>query len=665
MKMKMTRLIGAALLALLGVIDVEASENDGYDPLETFAPLTLPNPVNRYRSANGAPGPDYWQNQADYELHATLDAEHNQLSASEVITYTNHSPDALDSLWLQLDQNIYREDSRAARASSRPRPAFTSGYQLESVETVRAGQSKVADYLVSDTRLQIRLKKSLAPGGQIRLKILYHYDIPAKFGGRTAWAETAEGKIFDIAQWFPRMAVYDDLRGWDTQPYTGAEFYLDYGAVDYYVTVPWDMLVAGSGELQNPKEVLTKVQRKRLKRAQNSDAAVFIQKAEEVGSQSSRPTKQGTLTWHYRMENTRDVAFSASRAFIWDAARLRLRGNNRALAMSFYPAVSAGEEAWGRSTEYIKHAVEEFSRQWVDYPYAAAINVAGPVSGMEYPGIVFDGLKSKGKGLFWLTAHEIGHTWFPMMVGSNERRNAWMDEGLNTFIDIRESDAFDGGVYGPKRDSEYAPGGGNPVEDIQELMADKNAPVIMTEAGAISEKYRHQVSYFKTALGLVLLREQILGPKRFDYAFRKYIRDWSYRHPSPSDFFRTMESAAGEDLAWFWRGWFMRNWQLDLAVQTVKYIENDPAKGSEITIANLNKLVMPATLEIRFEDGSSRRIRLPVESWIQSGTKNVVLGSSQPILSVSIDPDAVIPDRDRTNNSWPVKMAEASVISGQ
>ena len=227
-----------------------------------------------------------------------------------------------------------------------------------------------------------------------------------------------------------------------------------------------------------------------------------------------------------------------------------------------------------------------------------------------------------------------------------------MDEGLNTFIDVYESDAFDNGVYGPKHDQEYAPGGKNPVEDIQGLMADPDAPPIMTRADAIPRKYGHPVSYFKTALGLVLLREQILGPERFDWAFRRFIREWTFRHPSPSDFFRTMESAAGEDLSWFWRGWFMNTWRLDLAVQQVSYVDDDPAKGSRIVVANLEKLVMPATLEIDFADGTRRRIRLPVETWIQQKTATIPIASSVSITAVSIDPDVVLPDCDRTNNSW-------------
>jgi hypothetical protein len=653
------------LLAFAGICAAGAAVNaqsagaprvGRYDPLETFAPLVFPEPVNRYRSSNGAPGPDYWQNRADYEIHATLDTAHKQLSATEVITYTNHSPDALPSLWLQLDQNAYRRDDRSVAADEELRREFTEGYILDEVSVETQGRPTKVDYVVSDTRMQIRLPQPLRPAGaKIRVHIRYHYTIPGLFGGRTSWATTRNGEIYDIAQWYPRMAVYDDLHGWDTLPYMAQEFYLEYGSFDYFVTVPWDMLVAGSGALQNPEQVLTATQRTRLDQARQSDATVVIRSAAEVGDPATRPTQEGTSTWHFHMDDSRDVVFSASRAFIWDAARINLPDNHTALSMSFYPVESAGEAAWGRSTEYLKHAVEEFSRRWFPYPYPAAINVAGGSSGMEYPGVLFDGIEDKGKALFWITAHEIGHTWFPMIVGFNERRHAWMDEGFNTFIDIFESEDFRGGVYGPKRDSEYAPGGGNPVDGILPVLADPAAPPIMTRADVILEKYRHPVTYFKSALGLVLLREQILGPERFDWVFRRFIRDWAFRHPAPSDFFRAMESEGGEDLSWFWRGWYFNNWSLDLAVKGVAYEDGNPAKGALLTFQNLDRLVLPASARVDFKDGTSRRIQLPAETWILKSVATLRLDSTQPIVAVTVDPEHVIPDKDRTNNVLTLK----------
>jgi len=461
--------------------------------------------------------------------------------------------------------------------------------------------------------------------------------------------QSEKGEIYDIAQWYPRMAVYDDLRGWDTLPYIGAEFYLEYGTFDYYITAPSAMLIAGSSELMNPREVLTKTQIDRLVKARTSDKTVFIRTATEVDDPASRPKQGGTLTWHFHIDHTRDIAWSASSAFIWDAARMNLPDGKKSLAMAVYPQESAGPDAWDRSTEYVKDTIEHFSKQWFPYPWPTAISVAGFSSGMEYLGMVFDGIKDKGTFLFWLTAHEIGHDWFPMIVGSNERRNAFMDEGFNTFIDIDESATFDGGKYGPKRDSEYS-AGGEPPDTILKVLDNPAAPPILMRADAYTWQLGHPVSYFKGAYGMVLLREQILGPDRFDWAFRKYIRDWAYKHPSPSDFFRAMESGGGEDLSWFWRGWYMNNWKFDLEV--------DRVDGSQATINNRGQLVLPATVEVKFTDGTTATVKLPVEAWLTKGGYVWDAPAEKKISAVTIDPRHVLPDDDRSNNE---KKAEQAI----
>jgi hypothetical protein len=455
-----------------------------------------------------------------------------------------------------------------------------------------------------------------------------------------------KGEIYDMAQWYPRMAVYDDLRGWDTLPYIGSEFYLEYGNFDYYITAPSEMLIAGSGELVNPKDVLTRIQIERLAQARNSDKSIYIRAPTEVSDPASRPKEGGTLTWHFHMDHTRDVSWSASPVFVWDASRINLPNGKKSLAMSVYPPESVGADAWDRSTEYVKDTVEHFSKEWFPYPWPAAISVAGFSTGMEYPGIVFDGITDKGSFLFWVTAHEIGHDWFPMIVGSNERRNAFMDEGFNTFIDIDESATFDHGKYGPKRDSEYS-AGGEPPDTILKVLDNPDAPVVLMRADAYPGQLGHPVSYFKGAYGMVLLREQILGPERFDWAFRKYIRDWAYKHPSPSDFFREMESEAGEDLGWFWRGWYMNNWKFDIAV--------DQVEGSRVTISNRGQLVLPATVLVRFQDGSDTRLKVPVEAWLSKGTFVWTAPEGKSIAAVVVDPDHVLPDDDRSNNEKKVQ----------
>jgi hypothetical protein len=648
--------LAIALSPLPGAYAQAAAPESPYDPRLTFAPLTLPDPVNVYRSSNGAPGPSYWQNEADYELHATLDTTAKQLHTDETITYTNNSPDTLPSLWIMLEQNIYQKDSRshyafnfgsrrrpnADPAAAAPAPTSTEGDLLDSVEIVSGKNTTKADYIVSDTRMQIRLAEPLKAHGQLKIHIKYHYQIPGEWGGRTSWGMSKDGEIYDMAQWYPRMCVYDDLRGWDTLPYIGSEFYLEYGHFDYYVNVPSKFIVAGSGELMNPKDVLTKTQIERLAQAGNSDTTVYIRTAAEVNDPASRPKQDGTLTWHFHMDHTRDVVWSASPAFIWDAARINLPDGKKSLAMSVYPPESAGPDAWDKSTEYTKDTIERFSKHWYPYPWPAAVSIAGFSSGMEYPGVVFDGVTDKGPFFFWLTAHEFGHTWFPMIVGSNERRHAFMDEGFNTFIDIEESAEYAGGKYGPKRDSEYS-AGGEPPDTILKVLDNPDAPTVMAPADSYPLQLGHPVSYFKGAYGMVLLREQILGPDRFDWAFRKYIRDWAFKHPSPSDFFREMQSEGGEDLSFFWRGWYLNNWKYDVSI--------DKIEGQQVTVTNRGQLVLPTTVEAVFTDGTKERVKLPVETWLSKKSYVWTLDSKTPIASVTADPDHVLPDDDQSNNS--------------
>ncbi|MDB5008809.1 MAG: hypothetical protein JWQ84_1572 [Mucilaginibacter sp.] len=666
MKLKFTCVILFVVLA----VSVRAqrrrrptSTNDtissNYQPPELFSPLFYSEKGNEFHSVNGAPGSKYWQNRVDYWLNAAIDTTSKTLTATEKLNYTNNSPDALPFLWLQLDQNTYKKDARSNFVTGfSPGPdQHTDGYQIESVSIVNGNISSKVDFIVTDTRMQVRLPKAVLPnGGKITLNIKYRYKIPGNFGGRTDYVDTKNGKIYEIAQWFPRMCVYDDTRGWDTLPFLGAgEFYLEYGDIDYQVTVPADMIVAGSGELLNPAEVLTTKQLARLTEARNSDKTIMIRSVDEVTDHSSRPANKSTLTWHFKMINTRDVAFGASKAYIWDAARVNLPGGKKSLSMSVYPVESAGNDAWGRATEYLKKSIEYFSEKWFVYPYPVAVNEAGIAGGMEYPGIVFDGITDKGSELYWVTAHEIGHNWFPMIVGSDERRFAWMDEGFNTFIDVYASDEFNHGEYAPKRDGEYAPGKGNPADEIVKTIADPNAPTIMTAADAISEKYRHPIAYFKPAFGLVLLREQVLGHDRFDYAFRNYIHNWAYKHPQPDDFFRSMDNGAGEDLSWFWKGWFYNNWSLDLALIDAKYVNNDPKKGIQATVANKEQMAMPFTVEVKLKDGSKYRMKLPVETWLQNRAITFTIPTTTEAESVTVDPDAGLPDINRKNNTITVK----------
>jgi hypothetical protein len=641
--------VAAVVFAAILLVGAAPEAPGRYNPRETFAPFDVGQAPNVYRTADGRPGPQFWQNKADYRINARLDPVAHSISGTVEIRYTNNSPGSLGVLWLNLEQNRYRADSRGNLSNGAAPIGVTEGMTLDSAHLVEGKQSVSVQPLISDTRAQIRLPAPLPHGATATLRIAYHYTVPTEpWGGRTGWMQTPNGPIYSIAQWYPRMAVYDDVRGWDPLPYLAQEFYLEYGDFDYSVTVPANWVVAGSGELANPAEVLSAQTRNRLLEARQSDKTVMIRSASEpFGSPA------GTRTWHFTMHESRDVAFAASPAFIWDAARIRLPGGKTALAESVYPPEAT---AWNRSTEYMKDAVERYSAKWYPYPWPQAINVAGPAGGMEYPGIVFDDIKSPPKVTFFVAAHEIGHGWFPMIVGFNERRHAWMDEGFNTFIDVYESDEFNHGEYAPKRDSEYAPHGGNPVDEILPLLADPDAPPILSRADTVIEKYRHPVTYFKSALGLVLLREQILGPERFDPAFRAFIAAWAFKHPTPGDFFRFMSSETGEDLSYWWRGWYANNWQLDLAVTAIKpFPANDPVKGSLVTVEARDKLVMPVTLRVGFADGTSRDIRLPAETWIRQASTDVPVVGPSPVVRAMLDPDHKIPDRDRSNNQFAVR----------
>jgi len=654
---KATLSVLTALFCVFAASPLIAQQPVRYDPRQAFDPSFLKGPGTAFRSASGKPGPEYWQNRADYIITATLDTLNNTLSARELITYTNMSPDLLPFVWLQLDQNIMKNNSRGALTQpgrGRGEPETTEGFNIKSVAIVERGSLVPPKYVVTDTRMRIELPSPLAPqGGKTEIQIEYSFKIPRQGGGRMGRMATSRGTIYDMAQWYPRMAVYDDQRGWDNLPYLGSgEFYLEYGDFDYTLDLPASQIVVGSGELLNAEDVLTSAQRQRLHEAQSSDKTVTIRSVGEVDGAAGMANPGTRKSWHFRMKNSRDIAWAASSAFVWDAARINLPSGRSCLAMSVYPVESAGDSAYGRSTEYVKNSVEIFSRDWYEYPWPVAVNVGGPVGGQEYPGIVFCWSRAQGKQLWDVTSHEIGHDWFPMIVGSNERRFAFMDEGFNTFIDIGASDAFNHGEFAPKRDGEYAPGGGNPAREIVPLLLDKQAPPILTPADAILEHYRHPVSYYKPALGLVLLRTEILGPERFDRAFRQYISDWAFKHPAPYDFFRAMNNGAGENLNWFWKGWFVNNWTVDQQVLSVKYRDGNPSQGVLITIGTNGEMPMPVTVAVFESNHRTGRVQLPVEIWQRSGEWTFFYPSTSPVDSVVVDPGEHLPDVNPANNLW-------------
>lgn len=626
-----------------------------YDPSKIFIDDFYAQQGNLFRSASGKPGPKYWQNEADYTISASFNPQTHILKGKVEIDYTNNSPDELNALWLQLDQNKAKANSRVNHMQNPSMtPDSSKGYAIEQLTLTRSGKKKITPFKVFGTRLQIRLKKNIAPGETIALSIAYSFEQP-KDGGRSGYMESEDGQgIYEFAYWYPRMCVYDDYYGWNTLPFIGGgEMYLDYGTIDYKITVPANQVVVGSGVLMNKEEILNKKTLRRLEKASASNQTIMIRKINEIASPVTKEEK-GLVTWHFKMKNTRDVAWAMSSSYIWDAAKINLKDGKTALAQSFYPPKSTKKDrGWPRSTQMLKASVEFFSDFVLNYPYKTASSVAGAVGGMEFPGLAFNHWSVNEEIMYLLAAHEIGHTWFPMVIGSDERRSPFMDEGFNTFVDVYAEEAFNNGEFAPKRDGEYAPGGGNPAEEIIKVIAaTKNGPTIMTAPDNMAYKHVHPLHYFKTAFGLVLLREVILGHDRFDYAFQQYAKTWAFKHPRPLDFFRSMENNTGEDLRWFWEGWFYHNWQLDQAITSVSYSKNDPTKGATVTISNNKQMVMPILIQIEEENGKIHTYKIPVDIWRYGKNATLNIDSHSKIKRIELDAKAQLPDIDRTNNVW-------------
>ncbi len=614
-----------------------------------FRRLDLPAPSSS-RTGAGAPGPGYWQQRVDYVIRAMLDTAKHTLAGRETIRYSNRSPDTLRYVWIQLDQNIYRTDSRGSLMNPPGTrfagAGFVGGYVIDELTAVRrsAGGGRPDTKVplattLNGTVMRLDLDRPLAPGAAATFEIAYHFQIPEHGSDRMGREQFPEGWLYALGQWYPRLAVYDDVRGWNTEQYLGqGEFYLEYGDFDVAITVPRSFVVAATGTLLNPLEVLTGPQRARLAQAAKSDTTVAVIAKTEVGQAFTRPAGAGpTLTWRYSAKNVRDVAWAAAPNFIWDAS-----GYAGVLIQSLYPPeANAG---WARSTEYARHSIKHYSEKWFRYPYPTAINVAGPVGGMEYPMIVFCGHRAGDRNLFGVTTHELGHQWFPMIVGSNERLYAWMDEGFNSFMNIYSGLAF-------YHDS--VPLGRGPAAGWARFAATgRDQPPILA-ADRVTPALLGSVEYGKPAAGLYLLRQQLLDDTtRFDAAFRGYIRRWAYRHPTPADFFRSMEDALGEDLSWFWRGWFYRTDVVDLALDSVRVRQDSSGPITRIFLASPGGLPMPVDMRITLANGSAETVRLPVEIWLLGNHYLYERKFAADVVTVEIDPGQNFPDVRRENNVW-------------
>ncbi|MEZ4686029.1 MAG: M1 family metallopeptidase [Bacteroidia bacterium] len=546
----------------------------------------LPTPTI-YRAASGAPGHAYWQNRADYAMDIRLDEKNRRMYGSEIITYHNASPDALRYLWLQLDQNMRALDSESklvehgemekkTSIDNLVRTAedrdFDGGFRIDFVKDAKGNP---LPYFINKTMMRVDLPEALKPGGSVELSITWWYNINdrKKIGGRSGYEYFPEqdNYLFTIAQFFPRMCVYNETEGWQNKQFLGrGEFTLPFGNYKVNITVPADHIVAATGLWQNPASVLTAEQRKRLDMARKSyDDPVMIVTAEEALVAEGQKA-EGTKTWSYAAENVRDFAFASSRQFIWDAMAVKIGGKN-VLAMSYYP--KEGNPLWEKySTRVVAHTLRVYSKYTIDYPYPVAISVHTDRIGMEYPMICFNGGRPEPDGTYTartkhgmisVIIHEVGHNFFPMIINSDERQWTWMDEGLNTFVQYLTEQEWD---------REYPSRRGPAYKIVDYMKGDKRyISPIMTNSESIWQFGNN--AYGKPATALNILRETVMGRELFDYSFKEYCRRWAFRHPNPEDFFRSMEDASGVDLDWFWRGWFYTTDHVDLAIDEVKWFQ--------------------------------------------------------------------------------------------
>jgi len=694
---------------------------------------------NETRTASGAPGYKYTQQQVDYVMDIRLDENTSQIFGDEKITYHNNSKDHLQYLWIQLDQNMRAKDSKTPdvkeesfRTPFNSAQAFTKSNLQETfdggfnIEHVKNDNGSDLSYTINQTMMRINLAKPLAPGDTFKFQIKWWYNVNNHVtqGGRSGYEAFPDGNnTYVIAQFFPRLCVYNNVEGWQNMQFWGrSEFALEFGNYDVKLTVPADHKMEATGELQNPKDVLTKEQIKRFELAKKSfkDPVFIVTQEEAEAAEKQRTTK--LKTWHFKADKVRDFAFATSRKFLWDAMAVDINGRS-VMAISLYS--KEGNPLWEEhSTRVVANTLEEYSKLTFDYPYSKAVSVHAEM-GMEYPMICFnygrpneDGTYSERlkRGMIGVITHEVGHNFFPMIVNSDERQWTWMDEGLNSFVEtLAELD------YDPNYIT------GNLPKDIVPYMGgdQSNISPIMSQGD-----YVHQFgpnAYTKPSAALYLLRQTIMGPELFDYAFRTYSQRWMFKHPTPADFFRSMEDASAMDLDWFWRGWFYTTDYTDIGVKDVKqyYLTDQPTENAkerakrfkmdladypgrfiyyaeavdgvipqdaksasdfaelntyleslspeekaklkeapkhfyEVTFEKPGGLVMPIILEITYEDGTVERKKYPAEIWRYNEFEvKKVFKTNKAITSFVIDPDLETADVDTTNNAWPKDDATA------
>ena len=723
------RILGLILLLFITigvVVGQDSFEGRKFEQMGTM----LPTP-NAYRNASGSPGHAYWQQQADYVMEVEIDEDKQTLSGFEKITYTNNSPEPLSYLWLQLEQNMRNVDSDTYSTSTSSISQDISARRLKSIKghnydlgfnvlEVKDSKGEELPYNINKTMMRVDLDKPIASGEQFIFTVKWNYNINNRkeVRGRSGmeYFPDDDNWVYAIAQFFPRMAVYDDVNGWQNKQFLGrGEFALPFGDYKVKIKVPADFIVCSTGELQNPNEVLTADQIALFEKAKTASEPVVIVTKEEVIEKEKTKSKEKKV-WEYHAENVRDFAFATSRKLMWDAMGVEVGGKN-VMAMSYYP--KEAEPLYGPySTKVVAHTVKIYSKYTIPYPYPVAISVEASM-GMEYPMISFnygrankDGTYSERLkyGMISVIIHEVGHNFFPMIINSDERQWTWMDEGLDTFVQYLTEKEWD---------PDYPSRRGPPEKIVPYMKGSKDHMVpIMTNSEQLKQFGSN--AYAKPATGLVILRETIMGPELFDYAFKEYAKRWAFKHPSPADFFRTMEDASAVDLDWFWKGWFYTTDNVDIEVSDITWYKhdnqieeeviassqgkkkrrkstkeeavgidsqgyaadeivspeeklsiplrlkasltsNDEASETdqnyyEIKLTNHGGLVMPLILQFNYRDGSSEVKRIPAEIWRRNEkevTKVFVL--NKEMENVVLDPFKETADVDEANNHFPPK----------
>lgn len=670
--------IGLLVLGLCAYPQVATAQwLNGDDDTKTnrsmFRPLDQWPDPNDFRNAAGAPGSRYWQQRADYVIETELDTVAHVVSGTQRVTYHNNSPDVLRYVWFQLDQNVRSIEHSRTYTSQQALPQqitpfvqqlmivepFDGGFELSRVQVSgERGHMADAEYIINNTLMKVQLAQPLQPDARVVMEIDWHFRLHPD-GTRGGRELVSDGWIYEVAQWYPRLAVYDDVSGWNTDQFLGTgEFFTEFGDFDVKITVPWNHIVDATGVLQNPRDVLTRTQRDRLTQAYQSEEPMFIVRADEIGDPSIRPQTSGMLTWHYKAENVRDFAWASSKTYVWDAAGYRYNPDDEPIAMhSLYPRDAM--PLWDKvSTKAIAQTLRTFGRMAFPYPYPKAASINGPAFGMEYPMMAFNGPRP-GAGipnleelLVMIIIHEVGHNWYPMIVNTDERQQAWMDEGINTFVEQYAKLEWDENFPEAYRADPHT---------ILDYMQNPAARPIMTHPDQVPILQYGDHSYNKPAAGLIMLREEVVGPELFDQAFAEYSRNWAFKKPQPADFFRAIEEGAGEDLSWFWRGWFYTTHANDQAITGVTQQDAQQLLGHtdrgqfyyRVQLENEGGLLMPVQMDVTFEDGTVERRTFPVEIWRQNEQRFVAgLFADKPIVRIELDPDQDLTDVNAENNVW-------------